>query len=230
MVLEPMTNQPLDLPRRATCRDRLRRVGLMSLTLLAAPLFGCQAMAMPFLLWGPEPTKKVPAEYADLAGKKVAILVWADMDVLFEYQHVQLEVSEHVRAGLEGKVKGATFVPSRQVVELQRQDPDWDRADPAKLGTKLGAERVLLVELTQYTTREPDSPHLLRGHIGANIKVYDTAQPGSLPVYKGVAEAAYPEHAVAQWGANDTVVRRGAMEEFAQVLAGRFYDRQIKVK
>jgi hypothetical protein len=197
---------------------------------LTVPLVGCKALAMPFLLWGPEPTKKIPAECSDLAGKRVAVLVWADMDTLFEYQHVQLELSEHVRAGLEGKVKGLTFVPNRQVVELQRQDPDWDRADPAKLGAKLGAERVLYIELTQYTTREPDSPHLLRGHIGANAKVCDTAQSGAPPVYKGVVECAYPEHAVAEWGANDTAVRRGVMEAFAQALAGKFYDRQVKVK
>ena len=36
------------------------------------------------------------------------------------------------------------------------------------LGARFGADRALMIELTQYTTREPESPHLYRGRIAAN--------------------------------------------------------------
>src|SRR5262245_14863357 len=122
-------------------------------------------MAYPWLVWGKEPTKPVPAEYANLAGKKVCFLVWADADTMFEFQHVQYELSEFVAAAMKGNVKGITFVPNRSVVDYQRNDGDWDRKPPAKIGARFDADRVLMIELTQYTTREPDSPHLYHAHI-----------------------------------------------------------------
>lgn len=138
---------------------------------------GCKLLGAPFLLWGPEPTKLVPAEYPYLENKRVAIVVWADSDTLFEFPHVRFELGAFVEEALSGKVKGVVLVPSRRVADLQSADPDWDREPPGRLGKELGADRVIMVELTQYTLREPESPQLLRAYVAANVKVYDTADP-----------------------------------------------------
>ena len=214
--------------------DPLSRTMLsMTLTLLLALLAatgGCKLFAAPFLMWGKEPTKEVPAEYPYLPGRKVCVLVWADFETLFEYSWVQLEVSEHVAGAMKSNVPGISFIPNRQAIDLQRREPDWDRSDPAVLGARLGADRVLLIELTQYTTREPESPHLYRGRIAANAKVYDTAYRNSAPVFKTSLETVYPPDSVGQWGTDDVAIRKATMEAFAQNLAGKFYDRQVKVK
>jgi len=200
------------------------------LVLVLTAAGGCRLLAQPALLWGTEPTRHVPAEFPYLQGKKVCILVWADAETLFEYPWVQLEVSEHIAEALKPNVRGVTLVPNRSVVEMQQRDADWDRKDPAALGARLGAERVLMVELTQYTTREPDSPHLYRGHIAGNIKVYNTGYRDAAPVFKTSVEAVYPPDSAGQWGSDDQSVRKAAMEAFATEVAGKFYDRRIKVK
>jgi hypothetical protein len=181
-------------------------------------------------MWGAEPTKDVPAEYPYLEGKKVCLAVWADSETLAEYPWVQLEVSEHIVQVLKPNVPGVSFTPNDKVVELQRREPDWESGDPAILGARFGADRVLLVELTQYTTREPESPHLYRGRIAANIKVYHTGYRKSAPVYKSSVETAYPPDSVGQWGTDDVAIRKATMEAFALDLAGKFYDRRVKVK
>ena len=200
------------------------------LLLLVPAAGGCKLFAVPWLMWGQEPTKEVPAEYPYLKGKKVCVVVWADSETLFEYPWVQLEVSEHVAEAIKPNVSGASFIPNRNVVELQRRELDWDRSDPAVLGSRFGADRVLMLELTQYTTREPESPHLYRGRIAGNVKVYNTAYRDSAPAFKTTVEVAYPPDSVGQWGTDDQAIRKATMESFASELAGKFYDRRVKVK
>lgn len=206
---------------------KLIAVGLVALALTTA---GCRQVAAPWLLWGEEPTKDVPAEYAFLAGKKVCILVWAEMDTLFEYPHVQLEVSEHVRVELEGHVKGIKFVPNAQVVDMQRRDPDWDRKDPMALGSRMSADTVMLIELTHYATREQDSPHLYRGRISANVKVYEVHDRRDSAAYKRVIETVYPPDMPGQWGTDEQAVRLATLRAFAADVSRKFYDRKEKTR
>lgn len=207
-----------------------RSAALLILPALVVSSAGCQSLAIPFLLWGPEPTRTIPAEYPYLEGRKVAIVVWADRDTLFEYPFVQLEVSEHVSVPLKANVRGISIIPNRTVVELQKRDPDWDRIPPARLGARLGADRVVLVELTLYTTREPEATHLYRGRISANVKVYDTAYPDSAPTYRTTIETVYPPDSPGQWGTDDRAIRKAMMESFANDLARKFYEHKVKLR
>jgi hypothetical protein len=200
------------------------------LVALSVATGGCKLMAAPFLLWGAEPTKEVPAEYPYLEGKKVCLLVWADWETLTEYPSVQLEVAEHATEAIKPNVPGISFTPNRKIVELQRREINWDRGDPAVLGARFGADRVLMIELTQYTTREPESPHLYRGRISANLKVYHTEYRDSAPLFKTSVETAYPPESVGEWGMDDDATRKATMEAFALEVAGKFYDRRVKVK
>lgn len=191
---------------------------------------GCKLAATPFLMWGAEPTKEVPAEWPHLHDKSVCILVWADTETLIEHAWVQLEIAEHVAKALKPNVDGITFIPHRKVYDLQQREPTWERSDPAALGGRFGANRVLMIELTQFTTREPDSPHLYRGHVAGNVKIYNVEYPNSAPVFKTSVEVVYPPESAGHWGTNDREIRKAAMEAFASKVADRFYDRRVKVR
>jgi len=211
------------------CR-RARLPTLLATATTLTALAGCQMLAAPFVLFAPEPTRTLPAEYPYLAGKKVCLLVWADSYTLMEYPFVQLEVSEHAAAEMKQRIRGASFVPNRAVVDYQRQDPDWDRAHPAAIGQKFGSDRVVVIELTQYTTREPESTYLYRGRIGANLRVYNTQYPDAGPAYRATVETLYPPDSHGQWGSSEDGLRKATMEAFARDLTGKFYDRQVKVQ
>jgi hypothetical protein len=211
-----------------------RRSGLLLQIALLGSLLpalgGCKLIAVPFFAFGQDQTKKVPAEYPYLEGKQVCIVVWADEYTTFQYQFLPLEVSEHVRVALDASVRGLTIVPNREVIDYQKREPDWQAQNPAKIGKKFGADRVIMIELTQYTTREPGSMHLYRGHMGGNIKIFDTAYPESGPTYQTVVEVAYPPDNFAAYGTDERTLRRAILELFANDLAGRFHERQEKVK
>lgn len=190
---------------------------------------GCQLIAAPIMLWGQEPTRPVPAEYPYLPGKTVAIAVWADSETSLTFPHVQLEIAEHLTQALREHVERLEFVGNRDIVRYQRRNLDWDREDPATLGAQLGADRFIVIELTQYTTREPESPQLYRGRIAANVKVYDTEYPRTQPAYKTPIEAVYPPDSAGKWGTSDSEIRKAAMEAFAEEFTNRFYERKVKL-
>ncbi|RMF79613.1 MAG: hypothetical protein D6744_08970 [Planctomycetota bacterium] len=210
--------------------QRTFRITAATLLPCLALLAGCRALMMPLVVFGAEPTRKVAAEYPYLADKTICIAVWLDNNTRFEYPHAQLELSEHVAAALQPHIDNVAFVPNKRVVAYQRSHPNWDREDPAVLGARFRADRLMLIEVTQYTTREPDSPHLYRGRIAASVKVYDTEYENAAPVYRTRVEVAYPPKSVGEWGADDRSIRRGAMELFAAELARKFYDHRVKVE
>ncbi|TWT44607.1 hypothetical protein RAS1_10220 [Phycisphaerae bacterium RAS1] len=208
----------------------LPRKALPVLAILPLILSGCNLLLAPFMMFAQEPTRKVPAEFPHLAGRKVCLIVWTEMDTLFEYPLVQLEVSEHVQYAMQSNVKKASFVSSREVVDLQRRELDWDRQHPGTIGRRFAADYTLLIEITRYSTRDPESPHLYRGHISANLKVYDTAHPDAPPTYRGTIDTLFPPDSPGEWGADDNSIRRATMEQFGRDVAGKFYDRQVKDK
>lgn len=211
--------------RKAGVTMTMRLAGIM---LLAAALCagGCRALAL-FL---PEQTKLVKAEYPYLAGKRVCIVVRIPDELLFEYPNVQWEVADHARLALESTVRGVSVTDPKKIVDFQRSDPDWEQMDPALLGRRFDAERVLEIDLTQYTTREPESPHLYRGHISAAVRVYNTEYPNSQHAYHSDVHTTYPPDGPGQYGTNDRAIRGATMQAFSQDLAAKFYDRQVTVR
>ncbi len=202
----------------------------LGLLMLLTAGVGCRLLAAPFILFGEEPTEEVKAEWPHLSGKHVAILIWADSNTRFEYPNVGLELAEHLRVAMEPHLTGISFVPARDIVEYQRNNPDWDLEDPSTLGARFRADRVMLVELTQYTTREPEATHLLRGLIASSIKLYDCGLPASEAVYRTTVETVYPDEGASTWGTNESDLRLATMEAYSLTVARKFYDHKVKVK
>lgn len=217
---------------QAAQSSRARLWGLATLLLipLGAGAGGCHYLAAGAIFWADEPTKKVPAEYPYLADQEVCIVVRAEMETLFDYPHVQYELADYVRVALESNIRGVSVVPPRRVVDFQRRDPGWERMDPAELGRRFDAQRLIEIDLTQYTTREPESPHLYRGYITAMVSVYNTAYLNSQPAYKTEVQTVYPPNSPGEWGTGDRAIRRATMEAFARELAGRFFERKVKAE
>ncbi len=200
----------------------MRRVLVMTAT--AALLFvvlgatGCQLAA----IFG-DRTKPVRAEYPYLSGKKVCLIVRADPETQQMYPHVQFELADFVRVELESKIRNLQVVDPRKVVDFQRSDASWETMDPAALGKRFGADRIIELDLTQYTTREPENEYLYRGHITAAVRVYNAEYPNSQPTYKTEVAIAYPPEG-AHWTLDERTIRQAAMELFAQTVTGKFYD------
>ena len=200
------------------------RIAILLLLPILAASGGCKLVA----LFANPPMKDVVAEYPYLTDKRICIVVRADQEMEFEFPNLRWEVADHVRVALEANIEGVTVVEPRRVVDFQNSNPDWELMDPAVVGKRFRADRVLEIDLTQYTTREPESPHLYRGYITAALSIYNTEYPDSEPAYQAEVRTVYPPESAGDWGTTDRDVRAATMEAFAEQTTERFYDRRVK--
>jgi hypothetical protein len=202
--------------------------GLVALLLTV----GCNLISMPFVLFAPDPTKKIPAEYANIKGKRVLILVWAEQATLYEYPKVQLEIGSHIWYYLKEHFKDISVVSPSEVYRYMESNPDWATEHPADIGRRFKSNLVMMVELMEFTTREPGSPNLFRGRVRARITMYDLTGDDERP--KGIAlkpaEALYPpDRPVGVLRADDRTIRAETYKEFGRVVAQKFYEHEVKL-
>ncbi|MGE5612467.1 MAG: hypothetical protein ACM359_24680 [Bacillota bacterium] len=184
-----------------------------------------------------EPEESPALTYKGLAGQKCAILVWADSRIRSEYNQVQVDLGRLLVADLAPKKEGekpdptgVQFIDPRSVVRFQREHPEFDGMAVTQVAPKLGAARVIYVEISELQTQSPRSILLLSGYAKATLRVvevYDTEvkiafeEPG-ITVH-------YPHNAPAGVVPNDQVneqsIYQGTLTSLASKLAAR-----LKVK
>ena len=188
-------------------------------------LGGCQQTGYFLYLFAPVmPAKSVAAEYEGLAGHSVAVVVFADQQVQYEYPFARLTLSSAVAAELKAQFKDATVVDVRKVVRYQDENLYWETMDKTQLARALGADYVLLVCLTTYGTREPGSLNLYRGTIAAQPALFEASKPEpSCQVWKGQINVTYPPSEGGTPATDDRGIRQTAEKLFARQLVQKFY-------
>lgn len=207
---------------------------LIPLALAAGVLGGCEQTAyVLYVLWPGAHERKVPAEFSGLRDKNVAVIVYCDKPVDYEYPHVRLSISSAVAGQLGKNVKKIKVVDPRRVVKYQDENIYWDEMDKTALGKAFGADCVLFISLVEYNTREPGSLNLYRGRITAQVGVYDV----SLPERKARAwrgrdiRVVHPKHdPTGSLGESDRAIRDKTERIFADLLAKKFYDHKVPIE
>ena len=208
----------------------------LAIPLLAAAvaLSGCKTLSfLAYALWPGSRERNVEAEYGGLADSTVAVVVYCDQGVLYEYPHVRLAISSVVTEQLRQNVKGIRPIDPRRIAKYQDEDIYWDEMDKTALGKSFAADRVLFISLVHYSSREPGSLNLYRGRITAQAAVYDAA----LPERKAKVwnwdniKVVYPEHdPTGQMRDSDAAIRFRTQQIFAEMLAKKFYDHKVPIE
>ena len=206
-------------------------VGFVCAGSFSVALAGCDALGYMFYLGAPlEKKVKVPAEFNALGGRSVAIVVYVDQAVQYEYPYARLTLSTALGAELKTHVENVTVVDPRRVITYQVENIYWDTLDKTRLGRDLGADFVLHVVLDEYTMREPGSINLYRGRIRGAAALYETAQEEhNARVWEGDDFAViHPPHApVGELGHDDEDIRYATEKQFAGAIARKFYKHEV---
>ncbi len=201
------------------------------LLLLTVQLGGCHYIA--YLLAPRIPDKKVPAEFEGLTERRVAIVVYTDQNVQYEYPHARVDLSSVLGVELKEHVEGVTVVDPQRVVRYQDENIHWDSLDKTQLGRTLGADFVLFVALDEYRMREPGSVNLYRGRITGQVTIYETSCPEE-DAKKWCGEnfrVLYPEHApTGRPGQDDRKIRYETEKQFAEIVVKKFYKHKVPIE
>lgn len=195
------------------------RLTIVGLTVVLA---GCSWL-VPLVFLHPG-TKKVPAEFARLQGKTVAVMVWAEPETLYDYPYVRLELASYVSDKIRAHVKDVRLIDDRKVEDFIQKDPQA-ALEPHRVGEQFGADMVVYLELLEFQMRDPDSPALLQGRIDAAVNVHDlTADLDEAGRYElaGV-ETTHPEQPVLFSLTAADILRSETYDKFAEQVTRKFY-------
>jgi len=204
---------------------RLGAAALLAATCLS--LGGCRSLGYVGYLLAPEaPQKTVPAEFEGLAGRTVAVVIFSDERVQYEYPYARLTLASAIRAELISRLKNTTVVDPGRVCRYQDEHINWEAMDKTALAKDLGADYVLQVALVEYTTREPGSVNLFRGRITAQAGVYQADLPErSARVWwcDNISVVNPKDNPVGLVGDGDRQIRGATERLFADALVKNFY-------
>ena len=193
---------------------RLMTMGVLMVAALGAG--GCNILAYPLYLIAPKPpAKTVEAEFDQLNDKSVAVLVYADMEILCDYENVREQLATAVNHQLSEHVSGVRPLNALTVVRYQWGHPECESQDPAEVGRALGVDYVLYVSLKEFVAGGPGYSHLTKARISAAVSAHDTR-----PVLTGMRAC--------RWRKDDLTVEEG--DGAGALTAGRRALRQATVK
>jgi hypothetical protein len=174
------------------------------------------------------PPLDVKAEYKGLAQQSVAVLVDADLSILYQQPLTQYELCSAITEKIAAGVPGVKVVDARQVVDFQHRNIYWNTLTYSELASKLQVTRLVLVDVQEYRLHEPGNVNIWRGVIHARIGVAeaDGAKPND-QVYSTTILAAYPpDRQEGVVNANQQTIRLGAVDLFSRNVAFKFHDHQ----
>jgi len=174
----------------------------------------------------------IPAEFMELDGQKVAVMVAADGLLLYQYPKAPDQICRAVTGKIAAHVPGVTTTIPNQVMRFQKDNPYWQNIRYGELARKMGVDKVVLIDLVEYRTHEPGNAYLWQGIITANIGVIDThAQDPDNFVYYNTVEVRFPEKSsIGLVDSDDESIQLGMLILFARDAGGLFYDHQVEAK
>jgi hypothetical protein len=200
----------------------------MAACLLIFAAGGCQ---LAYFLT-PEQQKPVKAEYARMADKKVAVIVWADQTTLDFDRRARRRVCDAVVYDLKKHLPAARFVEARAIEQLQQEGPWWETLGNAELCKRLGADLIVRIDLLTYTTRAADTKELRKGRVQGTVNVYECgAEASADAAYQTEVTATYPsakDSSVNELG--DSELLRATVSAFGQAVGRKFYDHEVSYR
>ncbi|MBM3954425.1 MAG: hypothetical protein ACKO9B_03570 [Planctomycetota bacterium] len=139
---------------------------LLAAALLPA-LAGCSALGTLTYIVMP---KDVPAEFAGLKGKHVAVVCKPIVELQFSDAGTSRELATTVGNLVERNVRQARVIPQDEVARWVDENT-W--VDYRAIGKSLDADLVVGIDLEEFRLHEGST--LLRGRATANVRVYDIA-------------------------------------------------------
>ena len=202
------------------------------LLILLMFVVGCNILQHPvYVLFG-QSHKKVKAEYTGLDSKTIAVVVACGPGIAFEYPYAGLDVARLSVLTLTESLKRVEFVEPGKIDKFQREDLDWLSMPISQIAERFEVDRVLYIDLLQFTTSEINSVNLLRGYVTADVRVYESdSERVDQASYQTEISVVWPEHGpLALSDAAQESVYRQTITLFGDKLARRFYDHKVPVE
>ena len=183
-------------------------------------------------LAAPVTAKSWVAPYTGFVDKTAAIVVYAPAATLDEYSGAREEISTFVATQMREHMAATRLLAPRDVIYWQDETLNWQNLSARDVGRHFGVDRVLFIEVLDYSMRRPMGVSNLQGRLRAQCKIYETQENAPKPddnghlaaVWTGLIDAAWPPaKPLDPTQTNEAAVRLRTLESFADTLVRCFY-------
>jgi hypothetical protein len=143
-----------------------------------------------------KPAETVKPKYTNLTNQTVGVMVWADRGIRIDWPTLQFDLANSIDKKLKeqttdakGKPKAKTLlgvtypVQAASIVRYQKDHPEVEAMPIAEVAPRLGATRLIYIEMEDFATRSDQAVELFRGQAKATVRV--------LEITNGQAKEAY---------------------------------------
>ena len=163
----------------------------------------------------------VPAEYAGLQGKRVAVICVSDA-TSYGTGNESLMLAREVSGILRQHVKEIDLVRADEVADWIDKN-GWDEIDYREVGRGVKADRVVAIDLEGLRLYE--SSALYKGRADVSVTVYDMANGGQEVFHKKLPEQSFPASGPHPVGdTSESQFRRAFLQILGQNVSRYFHE------
>ncbi len=206
--------------------ERLRPYVVIPMcALFCTAVSGCQLL----YFFVSQKKEQVQAEFGQLAGERIAVVVWAEPATLDLDPFARHRVGKSVRYHMLKGMPDTYFVDTRDVDEMQeRIGSRWESWSHQRICEHLQCDWIVWIDLMAYTTRLQDARALRKGRIEATVNVFAGSDDmGVESRYDDEISVTFPERSTADTiNMSDSDILHNTVELFAQIVARKFYNHE----
>ncbi len=210
------------------------RLRVPFLGIAAVALGGCFLFPGPKIAAGPSP---YGSPYSGLKDKRTAIVIYVPRSTIDEYPMAREEISTFVankmRASMPSSGFASSVIDPAMVIEWQDSTFNWRNLPETEIGRHFNAERLLCINVLEYSTRKVIGHGEMQGRLRAQCRVFEipASAAATAPVQYAPATAAWqslidihwpPTQTLAPTQTNEGAVRYRTLDTFSERLVGYF--------
>jgi hypothetical protein len=216
----------------------MKNIPLYSILLFMPFIPGCSCLGYPLFVVAGDVTDDVKAEFTELQGKTVAVVVHADGELLARDAYLKHDVGATINTELKERIEGITVINQRAITAYQNSNPNWESLPAGALGDVYDADFILHVVVLDMTVSDPDvelaavnpeTDDLGTGTLYGEVYVVRGKGPGKgRKAYRedGI-KARYPDKRIAgRMDETPAILRTKVLRQFAQKVVWKFYDHE----
>lgn len=137
---------------------------------------------------------EIPAEYTGLVGKSFAVVATGSRMMESEHPGLTARLIQRVNERLAVNAGASAFIPSNDLLTVLYNTPQWPAMTRGEVGELLGVERLIVVEIIDYTLHEPGNQYIWEGVASVLVSVYETdsALPDD-PIFEKAIRVTFPD-------------------------------------
>ncbi len=166
-----------------------------------------------------------PAEYS-LEGYRVAVVIDTDLSVHYEHPGVSTTIAGGVASRIAKNVPNVEVVRPDVVARWQFETPQWSAMPSTEIAKSLHVDRVIFIDLQNYSLTPPGNQWLWEGRCSATIGIIEEESyehDGFVDSYEIMVGFPRRPSVLSREEASKETIQQGLLHEFIKNTAWLFY-------